>query len=220
MNSTGEGQNTKLTQNRKVSVKKVSNGTFEYNQDVKNASREELEREIARLRETVSSMSKGRAVDEVSGIANRATFLEQANAEFNRTRRYDHSLTLCVTDVIGLNRILSQHGADGGNQVMMAVAQMCVSSSRYGVDILGRISDNQIAIMLPETQMTGGLAFMSRMRKIVSENPIYLNSGEHIKPGLKVSVDSLSPEDRNFNDLFVRTWRRTSKGQEALGFAA
>ena len=117
MNSTIDGQKPKLTHNRKISVKKVSNGSFTYNNDLKDASREQLEREIARLRETVSSMSKGRTVDEASGIANRATFLEQANAEFNRTRRYDHPLTLCVTDVIGLNRILSQHGADGANQV-------------------------------------------------------------------------------------------------------
>ena len=88
-------------------------------------------------------------------------------------------------------------------------ADVVLDTSRLGVDVLGRISENQIAIILPETPLAGGLKFMQRMRKIVADSPIMLESGEQVKPGLKVSTDMLREEDASFMQLFDRTWKKT-----------
>jgi len=160
-------------------------------------------------------MKRAGTVDKVSGLSNRSTFLEQAQAEFNRSRRYDHHLTLVVTDIIGLERIARDAGETAPDQVITAIAQMCLSSSRFGVDVLGRITDNQIAVMLPETPIAGGLSFMSRMRKLVTQTPITLENGVVVKPGLKVSADRLREDDDSFLELFERTWKRTNKNAKA-----
>ena len=130
-------------------------------------------------------MKRGQTTDEASGLNNRATFLDIANAEFSRSRRYDHDLTLVVTDVIGLEKITEQHGYEALDQTMMAVGQMCLSSRRFGVDVLGRITENQIAIMLPETALAGGLKFMARMRDMSGAKPIPLISAD----GKSMSAD-------------------------------
>ncbi|MFD0916173.1 GGDEF domain-containing protein [Pseudahrensia aquimaris] len=179
--------------------------------DLQFTSRHDLEREVAELRNLVKEMKLGKTVDDVSGLANRGNFLDQANAEFSRARRYGHELTLVVTDILNLQRHGEEHGDTAPDQIIMAVAQMCLSSSRYGVDVLGRITENQIAIMLPETPLAGGLQFMSRMRRVVTETPIMLDNGSQVKPGIKVSADMLRPEDDSFMDLFQRTWKRTKK---------
>lgn len=194
---------------RKVSVEKTS--LTQNAEDLKYISRHDLEREVAELRHLVKEMKLGKTVDDVSGLSNRGNFLDQANAEFSRSRRYDHELTLVVTDVLGLDRHTQAHGDGASDQIIMAVAQMCLSSSRFGVDVLGRITENQIAIMLPETPLVGGLQFMTRMRKVVTETPIMLDTGEQVKPGIKISADMLRPEDDSFMDLFQRTWKRTKK---------
>ncbi len=182
--------------------------------DISTLPRDFLEQEVLRLREMVSAMQRGATVDAVSGVLNRSAFLDQANAEFARSRRYGHALTLCITDIVGLARIVREHGDHAGNQVVMAVTQMCTSSSRFGVDVLGRISENQIAVMLPETTLEGGVAFLNRMRDIVAKNPILLDSGERVRPGLKVSADCLNDADDCFADLFQRTWRRTDANKK------
>lgn len=186
--------------------------------DLAHAGPDELKAEIARLRLALKAAKRSEAVDAISGLSNRATFLDQANAEFNRSRRYGHDLTLCVTDIIGLGRVIEDHGEAAGDHLVTCVAQMCLSSSRFGVDVLGRITDHQIAIMLPETALTGGLKFLTRMQKVVTEMPIYVKDAR-LKPALKVSADALREDDGSFMDLFNRTWKRTAPKKQAQSAA-
>ena len=155
-------KHVKVTKGRTVAVTQTSLK----NNDLGAVPRDELEKEVSTLRTMVEAMKRSATIDTVSGLANRKSFLDAANAEFNRTRRYGHELTLCVVDIIGLSKINRDHGLPAADHVVMAVAQMSTSSSRLGVDVLGRISENQIAIILPETPLAGGLKFMQRMRKI------------------------------------------------------
>lgn len=207
----------KTMRHAKVTTKRGTNPHVQTD-DLAHAGPDELKAEIARLRLALKAAKRSEAVDTISGLSNRATFLDQANAEFNRSRRYGHDLTLCVTDIVGLGRVIEEHGEAAGDHVITCVAQMCLSSSRFGVDVLGRISENQIAIMLPETALTGGLKFLTRMQKVVTEMPIYVQDAR-LKPALKVSADALREEDTSFMDLFNRTWRRTSPGQKVRSAA-
>ena len=177
--------------------------------DLKYISRNDLEVEVLKLRQAVAAMERAETVDRVSGLANRAKFLDLANAEFARCRRYDHNMTLVVTDIVGLDQVFSRHGSEAADQVVMSVSQMCYGASRMGVDILGRLSDNQVAIMLPETALAGGMKCIDRLRKLITSTPIVLESGEQIKPGMKVSVDTLIDTDQNFTELFGRTTKHT-----------
>lgn len=212
----GQTPKTTTSKARKISVSQTRSGSVKVVTDnLSKISRTDLEKEVLRLRQSLNAMQRAETVDKVSGLSNRGNFLDQAQAEFNRSRRYEHDLTLVVTDIIGLDRIARDAGESAPDQVITAIAQMCLSSSRFGVDVLGRITENQIAVMLPETPIAGGLSFMSRMRKLVTGTPITLANGVVVKPGLKVSADRLRDEDDSFLELFERTWKRTNKKSKA-----
>ena len=205
--SAASGANTKSKKTVTVATKRLVKPHV-LTDDLQHISRNELEAEVARLRLAVKSMKQTQVIDEISGLSSRPAFLNHANSEFNRSRRYGHDMTLCVTDIVGFERIGREFGDPAADHVMTCISQMCLSSSRFGVDVLGRISDNQIAILLPETPLAGGLAFLKRMQQIVREMPLYVEH-QRVRPGLKVSADALRDEDESFMDLFNRTWRRT-----------
>lgn len=162
-----------------------------------------LEAEVARLKGLLADMrARADIMDGATGLPKRTRFMELAGAEFARTRRYNHDLTLLVAKVPGLKRLVDERGAEGADQVMMAVSEMCVSSTRFGVDILGRIADDKIAMLLPETDIEGGNRCLERMRKLVTTMPITID-GEKVKVGLHVSARPLKEEHSTFVELLV-----------------
>ena len=166
-------------------------------------SRGQLEYEVSRLRGVLADMrQRTDVVDTISGLPKRGRFMELASAEYNRTRRYNHNLTLVVATIAGHNRILKTLGEDAADQVVTAVAEICTSSTRFGVDILGRIGTDKIAMLLPETDLKGGEQCLDRMRNLVGALPITID-GEKVKIGLSVSARALKKQHTSFVELLV-----------------
>lgn len=193
----------KTTKARVVLPKNVSMAETAKTVAPADMDRAALEAEVARLKGMVADMrSRADIVDAITGLPKRVRFMELAGAEFARTRRYGHDLTLLVAKVPGLARLNEQRGQHGADQVMTAVSEMCVSSTRFGVDILGRIDQDKIAMLLPETDIEGGNRCLERMRKLVTTMPIMVD-GEKIKIGLHVSARPLKEEHSTFVELLV-----------------
>lgn len=166
-------------------------------------SRKELEAEIKRLKvQLLDYHARTDILDPISGLPKRTRFMELASAEFNRTRRYGHDLTLVVAKIAGHSNILEKYGQDAADQVVTTISEICVNSTRYGVDILGRTADNKIAMLLPETNLEGGKLCLDRIRKLVTSMPIQIN-GETVKVGLHVAARPLKKEHNSFVELLV-----------------
>ena len=170
---------------------------------VSEMNRKQLEKEVGRLKGLLADMrSSNDIVDAVTGLPKRARYMELAGAEFNRTRRYDHDLTLVVAKVSAYSRVKEKYGQDAVDSVMTSVAEICSSSTRLGVDILGRISDDKIAMLLPETDLEGGKLCLDRIRKLVTSMPITID-GETVKIGMHVAARPLKKEHASFVELLV-----------------
>ncbi|MEE9375042.1 MAG: GGDEF domain-containing protein [Rhizobiaceae bacterium] len=169
-------------------------------QEMTNA---QLVAEVSRLKGMLADMrSRTDVVDPITGLPKRARFMELAGAEFNRTRRYEHNLTLVVATIAGHQRILQTMGEEAADQVATSVAEICTSSTRFGVDILGRLSDDKIAMLLPETDLKGGELCLERMRKLVAAMPITID-GREVKVGLSVKARALKEDQNSFVELLV-----------------
>lgn len=170
---------------------------------VEEMNRKQLEGEVKRLKGLLTEMRTRVDVnDKVTGLPKRARFMELAGAEFNRTRRYNHDLTLVVAKVSGHQRVLKKYGEEAADHVMTCVAEMCTSSTRLGVDILGRSDDDKIAMLLPETDLQGGEKCLARIRKLVTSLPITID-GEPIKVGMVVAARPLRKEHTTFAELLA-----------------
>lgn len=174
-------------------------------------SRRDLEKEVAELRKSIRSLERSAKFDKVSGLPNRAHFFERAAAEFQRSLRYDHPLSLVVADVQGYAQVVEKHGEKSGDLIMTSLGQLCETAYRGGADIAGRVSDSEIAVLLPETALSGALQFVDRLRTLVAATPIQLDDGI-VRPGIRTGIDAIQSEDHSIAQALGRAQAALSMG--------
>jgi diguanylate cyclase (GGDEF)-like protein len=180
--------------------------------NVLESSRRDLEGEVLRLRAKLNDMERAAKFDSVSGLPNRTYFLERAGAEFQRSQRYAHDLALVVFRIQGLADITKKQGAEVGNRVVTSFGQICETVCRGGTDIAGRMKDDEVAILLPETNLTGALMFVDRLRSILSNTPVNTGDG-YIRLGVQAGVDALQSDDTTFSVCMQRAKASMATGK-------
>lgn len=168
------------------------------------AVRSALEAEIKRRGRLESKLRRLAGTDHLSGLANRRAFLEKATAEFRRSRRYQHPLSLVMLDLDRFKVVNDTHGHAAGDCVIVAVSQICQSLSRDGVDIVGRLGGEEFAILLPETNLKGAGNFAERLRLMIENTPIYCDVSK-LAITASLGVATLEDQDRDFSMLLNRS---------------
>lgn len=122
-----------------------------------------LKEQIA-LSETLAHQLRELAdIDALTGTCNRRAFMERAAEEFQRTRRYDHPLSVAMLDIDAFKAVNDRHGHGAGDQVLARVAAVCLAELRAGTDHCGRLGGEEFAILLPETECAGAQVFAERL---------------------------------------------------------
>ena len=176
------------------------------------SSRKDLETEVLRLRSKLNDLERAAKFDAVSGLPNRTYFLERSGAEFQRSQRYAHDMALVVMRIQGLSDIAKKQGVDASNRVLSSFGQICETVCRGGMDIAGRIKDDEVAVLLPETNLSGALMFIDRLRSIVANTPV--NTGEgYIRLGMSAGVDAMQSDDTSFSTCMNRAKASMATGK-------
>ena len=170
------------------------------------ATNHELKNEITRFRRALTKLERTANYDSETGLPNRAHYLERGSAEFQRSLRYGHSFSIVVANIHGFNQIVHNHGESSGKKAMAGLAQICESAFRGGIDIAGRIGQTEIAVLLPETSLTGALIFVDRLRSLIAETPIQLNDS-FIRLGIHTGTDCIQENDHSFLQCLGRATR-------------
>jgi diguanylate cyclase (GGDEF)-like protein len=116
--------------------------------------------------------ARRRAVtDELTGLHNRH-FLEESIKD-----RFDHSsvnlrkMTLMMMDMDKVHLINERHGPQSGDRVIIRVADIIRSCMRSG-DIAARLSGDEFAVFLPDTDSPDAVQIAQRIRKNVETTPV------------------------------------------------
>jgi PAS domain S-box-containing protein/diguanylate cyclase (GGDEF)-like protein len=99
------------------------------------------------------------AVDEVTGLINRHSFLYRLETEVQRARRFDRPLVLALVNIGPGAR--TDEAPD--NTVLREAADTCLLELRT-IDVVGRLSESEFAALLPETNLAGGAVTANRLR--------------------------------------------------------
>lgn len=100
--------------------------------------------ELERLQSQVVALQPN---DDLTGLLNREHFLAQADREFRRSWRYNQPLAALVLDLDSFAKLNQLIAPEGGDQVLQQVAGTLRSSIR-SVDLIGRLGEDNFAIML------------------------------------------------------------------------
>lgn len=104
--------------------------------------------------------------DFLTNAVSRRHFLELADAELNRARRYNHPFTAVYIDLDNFKQINDTFGHDVGDEVLMHVASTITDQIR-ATDILARLGGDEFMIFFPETGAEMAMAAIDKVRKVL-----------------------------------------------------
>jgi diguanylate cyclase (GGDEF)-like protein len=107
-------------------------------------------------------------VDALTQALTRRSFVAEAEKEVTRCRRYRAPATLVMLDIDHFKSINDRLGHPAGDQVLIAVANLCIESLRSN-DAFGRLGGEEFAFLLPHTDIAGALICAERCRAAMEE---------------------------------------------------
>jgi len=110
-------------------------------------------------------------IDSLTGIANRGYFLELAQQELARCRRYGRTLAIAMADIDHFKHVNDTYGHQAGDIVLREFSQLWGSMLRE-VDLIGRVGGEEFAILFPETDDRQAVEVSNRLREALASLPI------------------------------------------------
>jgi len=107
-------------------------------------------------------------VDGLTGLFVRRYFDARIEEEIERSKRYATAFSVVMMDVDDFKRFNDAHGHLIGDRVLRGIANV-VKSQMRGVDTAARYGGEEIAVILPRTEIVNAFAVGERIRGAVSE---------------------------------------------------
>jgi diguanylate cyclase (GGDEF)-like protein len=143
-----------------------------------------LQTEIARMAE----------IDELTGLYNRRKFLELAENEVIKCRRYDRPFSFLMLDLDHFKKVNDTYGHQAGDKVLRHFAGL-VKNQLRNVDILGRLGGEEFGIVLVETHLEDARTVAERIRQTLGTEGIHIDGGNSINVTVSIGLTEVSNAD-------------------------
>jgi diguanylate cyclase (GGDEF)-like protein len=130
--------------------------------------------ENARLHRTVEQQA---ITDHLTGLANRRRFSETLGLEISRAERFEGSVALVLADLDDFKRVNDRFGHQTGDEVLRRFAELMRESVRE-FDLAARHGGEEFALLLPETDLEGGVRLAERLAQALRDQRFSARSGE------------------------------------------
>ena len=131
--------------------------------------------------------------DGLTGLANRRYFNDRLDQEFGRAARNRQPLSLIMTDLDLFKSFNDHYGHPAGDACLRAVSAAVQGALRRPGDIAARYGGEEIAILLPETDLAGAVRIVRDMQAAVLSLAIPHKASPHGVVTLSAGVASWSP---------------------------
>lgn len=137
--------------------------------------------------------------DALTGVFNRGHFVEMANMEIDRARRFAEPLSVAMIDIDHFKGINDIYGHAAGDKVIIALTQR-ISDFIRKIDFVGRIGGEEFALLLPRANKEPALEVAQRLRLVLSEQVVDIGDAE-VKFTVSIGIAALRPTTRDLADL-------------------
>jgi diguanylate cyclase (GGDEF)-like protein len=155
--------------------------------------------------------------DELTGLSNHGRFQELLTHEVEQVRRYHHQLGLIMLDIDDFKAINDTYGHQQGDVVLKQVARVLRETSRE-VDVPARYGGEEMALILPHTDLDGAFSIAERVRSEIASLRISRLDGEgQLRVTASVGVAASAEGDKDSliaeADAALYTAKRTGKNK-------
>ncbi len=137
-------------------------------------TKEELIKEVEELRERVEELKN--PIDEVTGLYTWIYFLNLAEREFERARRFKRPMSVILLDIDRLKKINKDYNEKCGDQILIEVSKRCKDNIR-DLDYIGCYEGGKFILLLLETNKLDAKKAGNRLRKIIASRPVSTEKG-------------------------------------------
>jgi len=141
-------------------------------------------------------------IDGLTKCMTRLYFMEMAEKEFLRTRRYQLPLSLLMLDLDHFKRINDTYGHQIGDQALQRFAAVALEQKR-AQDIFGRLGGEEFALLLPNTSLKNARFVAERIQQMWAFAPLTVDS-KPVHSTVSIGVVEVGPSDNSFDDLLHR----------------
>lgn len=133
-------------------------------------------------------------IDGLTQIYNHRYFQQSIKIEAKRAERHKMPLSLIMIDIDGFKKFNDVYGHPKGDDILKAIAMLLIDNIR-GIDVGARYGGDEMAIILPQTDVNGALVVAKRIRRKMSDLDIL----KHYKVKISISqgIATYSPDKSN-----------------------
>ncbi len=124
---------------------------------------------LRKLHSHVDVQQRMARTDDLTGLLNRAGFMEIAEMLGAAAARYELSLVIAVIDLDGFKKVNDTLGHDQGDEVLKAVGTTLRESTRES-DVSARLGGDEFALLLPNTDLAGARAYFGKLHPKLLDN--------------------------------------------------
>jgi diguanylate cyclase (GGDEF)-like protein len=141
--------------------------------------------------------------DGLTGLTNRARFLEIAAQELERSKRYNHPLSLTMLDADKFKNVNDTYGHDAGDAVLVNIAETAKRTLRE-TDTLARIGGEEFVVLMPETEEGMAMQVAERLREAIENQEVVSADGRIIRYTVSAGVTAMRTDDASIGSILKR----------------
>jgi diguanylate cyclase (GGDEF)-like protein len=145
-----------------------------------------LSRSFASLATRIAAVEAMASTDPLTRLTNRQASLRTLADEVARANRHGRALAVVLIDIDHFKRVNDTHGHAVGDAVLRHVAAVLARVVR-ATDTLGRYGGEEFIVVMPETDIDGGLTAAENLRREIARTP-FAESGLTIAVTLSAGV--------------------------------
>jgi diguanylate cyclase (GGDEF)-like protein len=149
----------------------------------------------------IEEINRRARTDSLTGLANRQQFEERLSRIVMETNRFGGSCTLVVVDIDRFKQVNDTYGHQVGDEVLKRVSAALQHEVR-NVDLCARYGGEEMALLLPQTDLSGGCQLAERLRVAVGGKAFTIGAQDiHVTVSLGVATYPDGARDRD--ELFA-----------------
>lgn len=151
--------------------------------------RTDLEDEVRRRKSLEAHLRHIAQHDEMTELPNRRLFMDRADEELKRLRRYGGELSVVLADLDHFKAINDQFGHAVGDEVLRRFSRLCQDLIRE-TDLVARLGGEEFAFLLPETELQDATVLADRVRAELASSPMTIErpDGESAEVPVTISM--------------------------------
>jgi diguanylate cyclase (GGDEF)-like protein len=161
-----------------------------------------------RMRDDASSTT-----DYLTGVSARRAYFDVAQSEVARARRYGQPLTMLLVDPDRFRELVDLHGTVFANEWLRAMAWVCRQESRT-TDVVGRIGGEAFGVLLPSTELSGGLVLAERIRERMARH-VFGGEFTQVRTTLSVGVAEVTDSITSVDGLLGAAGTAVERARQA-----